>query len=398
MIRTVTLNGFLSFRSEPSVIELGPLNVLIGPNGAGKSNLIEALALLRTAPLDPGLSREIAAGGGIQEWLWKGDDGAERATMEFVLEHPELGMKTPLRHRLVLGREGESFALVDERIEDEQASPGEEKPYFYFGYESGRPMINARSLLFDGPDNLAERYLTKTELDRSKSVLAQRSDPDTYPEITRLGGLLKRVRVYRNWSFGPVAKVRESCLASEPTGYLSEDFDNLPVRLAQLKRDRRTRERLKEIVGELSPNFAEVIVATEGGRIQLEMSERDRTTPARRLSDGTLRFLCIAAILLDPAPPPLLVIEEPELGLHPDALLVVRDLLVDASTRTQVVLTTHSTVLVDAFTEHPEAIVVCDKRDDGTEVRRLSPDEIAAWGSDRGLASLWLSGHLGGTR
>src|ERR1700742_3728706 len=88
--------------------------------------------------------------------------------------------------------------------------------------------------------------------------------------------------------------------------------------------------------------------------------------PAARLSDGTLRYLCLLTILLHPEPPPLICIEEPELGLHPDIIPKVADLLVDASHRTQLIVTTHSEALVSRLSEIPESVVVCERDDRGT--------------------------------
>ena len=92
------------------------------------------------------------------------------------------------------------------------------------------------------------------------------------------------------------------------------------------------------------------------------------------------------------------MIEEPELGLHPDTLPAIRDLLLDASTRTQLIVTTHSTILVDSFTEHPEAILTCDKVQGATQIARLDPAQISGWLQHGSLGQLWVSGHLGGRR
>ena len=100
----------------------------------------------------------------------------------------------------------------------------------------------------------------------------------------------------------------------------------------------------------------------------------------------------------DPKPPPLIGIEEPELGLHPDLLPKVAQLLIDASQRTQLIVTTHSDILVDALTEHPSAIVVCEKHDGQTSMRRLDPAELAQWLEKYRLGSLWTRGQIGGTR
>jgi len=132
--------------------------------------------------------------------------------------------------------------------------------------------------------------------------------------------------------------------------------------------------------------------------VQVFFSEGDFSVPATRLSDGTLRYLCLLAILCDPEPPPLICIEEPELGLHPDILPKLADLLVQASQRTQLIVTTHSDLLVDAMTEHPEAVVVCEKHDGKTEMRRLKKEDLASWLGKYRLGQLWTRGQIGGTR
>ena len=136
-----------------------------------------------------------------------------------------------------------------------------------------------------------------------------------------------------------------------------------------------------------------------GGTVTLFLEEAgSREIPVTRLSDGTLRYLCLLSVLLHPEPPPLVVIEEPELGLHPDLLPTLADLLVSASERSQLIVTTHSDVLVDALTDTPESVVVCEKHDGQTEMRRLDKDDLTKWLKDYTLGNLWSSGQLGGNR
>ena len=98
-----------------------------------------------------------------------------------------------------------------------------------------------------------------------------------------------------------------------------------------------------------------------------------------RLSDGTLRYLCLLAILCHPEPPPLICIEEPETGLHPDILPTIAELLIEASQRTQLIVTTHSDILVSALSDIPEAVLVCEKDEDGTHFKRLNKDDLKEW-------------------
>jgi len=122
------------------------------------------------------------------------------------------------------------------------------------------------------------------------------------------------------------------------------------------------------------------------------------TIPASRLSDGTLRYLCLLAILCHPNPPPLVCIEEPELGLHPDILPTLATLMREASEKCQIVVTTHSDVLVDAMTDTPEAVLVCEKHDGATQFRRLSAADLQPWLERYRLGELWTRGEIGGTR
>lgn len=132
--------------------------------------------------------------------------------------------------------------------------------------------------------------------------------------------------------------------------------------------------------------------------MQVYLHEGNFSIPATRLSDGTLRYLCLLAILCDPEPPPLICIEEPELGLHPDILPTVADLLKSASERTQLIVTTHSDILVDAMTETPENVVICEKHEGKTEMKRLCAGELEEWLKRYRLGQLWIKGELGGTR
>lgn len=132
--------------------------------------------------------------------------------------------------------------------------------------------------------------------------------------------------------------------------------------------------------------------------MQLLMTEREYSIPATRLSDGTLRYLCLLAILCHPKPPPLVCIEEPELGLHPDVLPDLAKLMLSASERCQLIVTTHSDILVDALTETPESVIVCEKQDGRTRMQRLDSKELTQWLDRYRLGELWLKGEIGGMR
>lgn len=386
MLKSVVLKDLLSFGPEPATIPLLPLNVIIGANGTGKSNLVEAISLLRAAPRD--LPLPVRLGGGVNDWLWRdGIQDAKSAQIEAIVVQGRVTRDDAVRYQLEFGAEGDRFVVLNERIEREMGQP---KPFLYFGYDNGRPMLSVTGQ--------RPRELRREDIDPAQSILSQRRDPDSYPEITALADLLRDILIYRSWHFGPDAAVRRACAPGVRTDRLSESFDNLPARLSALKRNPDVKHTLRTLLADLSPGFDDVDIVLEGGALQLYLTEGRRVVPAHRLSDGTLRYLCLLAILLDPQPPPLIVLEEPELGIHPDLLPTLRDLLVSASARTQLIVTTHSSQLLDALTDHANSVLVCEKDQGGTSMVRLRQEDVDTRSAVGGLGHQWLMGMVGGTR
>ena len=386
LIHRIRLSNLLSFGPDAEEVELRPLNVLIGPNGSGKSNLIEAISLLKAAPRD--LTEPIRGGGSIGNWIWKGEGASQTAGIEAIIENPKGNQA--LRHTLTFAQAGQRFELSDERIENEEAYQGQATPYFYFGYRNGQPYLNL--------SEAEQRQLLREEVNTEQSILSQRRDPDSYPEITYLGDALGKIRLYREWSFGRFTPPRLPQPADLPNDFLAEDGRNLGLVLNSLRTKLGVKKKLLEALRELNEVIDDFDTFIEGGTVQLFVQEGNISIPATRLSDGTLRYLCLLAIVCHPNPPPLVCIEEPELGLHPDILPPLAKLLLEASERCQLIVTTHSEVLVDALTNSPESIVVCEKPKDRTEMRRLERKDLAVWLERYRLGELWRSGELGGNR
>ena len=379
-IQTLRLSGLLSFAPDSAPLDLRALNVLIGPNGSGKTNLIEAIELLAAMPRD--LAATIRDGGGAGEWLWKGDRGGP-AEIDAVLNGAPTG--SPLRYRLQFDAVQSRVEVTDEAIEELEPSPGE--PRFYYRFQQGNPVINVAG----GP-----RHLQRENLRPDQSVLAQRKDPDLYPEVTWVGEQLGAFHTFREWSFGRYVALRQPQPADLPEDRLLPDSRNLALVLNQVEHDRGG-ERLNDLMRRFYPRFERLSTRISGGTVQFYLHEQGfgAPIPATRLSDGTIRFIALTAALLAHDPPPLLCIEEPELGLHPDALPLLGELLVEASARTQLIVTTHSDALVSALTDHVDAVVACERLGDGTVLRRLNANDLSAWLDDYRLGDLWRMGELG---
>jgi len=388
-VQRIELNNLLSFGSNNNGLDLLPLNVLIGPNGSGKSNFMEAIALMRAAPRD---YREVVRrGGGVREWLWKGAP-EESGRMAWVVANPVGSL--PLCHDLAFQAVGQNFELVQERVEFSQNNGCVETYEIFYLYAQGKPLIRVQER-----SGASYRPINPISLDLDRSILAQRRDPDSYPELAGLASNYERIRIYREWTFGRNAIFRVPQSADLPNDVLEEDFSNLGLFLNRLKtRHPAAARAILDGLSDLYEGLTEFNVLIEGGTVQVFFTEGEFVIPATRLSDGTLRYLCLLAILCDPNPPPLICIEEPELGLHPDVLPKLADHLVTASRRTQLIVTTHSDVLVDAMSEQPESVVVCEKQGGATSMSRLEAGELQAWLQKYRLGELWIRGELGGTR
>lgn len=370
-LHSIRLRNLLSYGARGLELELEPLNVLIGPNASGKSNLIAALSLLAAAPVD--VQTPIREGGGIQAWLWTGADRSATAQIAVVFDSEGRGVGRKLRYELAL-----DLFSPKETLQDAEEGG---KMFFPSAALEQRPKEPAKSLAFS-------------------SILSQIQEPYAHPEITYTGQAFRRIRIFSMSRFGASGVLRRPQRADLPTDFLLEDGSNLGLILNDFDNRRAVKKELLDKLRLFYERVEELTTKVQGGTIEIFFHERGLSAPVPlvRLSDGTLHYLCLLAVLCHPEPPPLICIEEPELGLHPDILPTVAGLLREAATRTQLIVTTHSEALVAALSEVPEAVLVCERDEEGTTLRRLEPAKLAEWLERYSLGDLWSMGEIGGTR
>lgn len=392
-IERLHLTNLLSFGPDSPAIELGPLNVLIGPNGSGKSNLMRALSLLRSLPTGTLSTPDDTD---TSDWCWRGD----RPTPPLIEVAATLAFGAGrLDYELAAHPFGSrEFSFLSEKLSRPATENQAEKAVFRrppkgeMGSEPSRP----------GPRVTAELGLPKDDesrwlrTDDRQSVLTLRRHDQT--EILHVASVFSRIAGHRDWAFGGKAPLRSPQSTEFPNDALRDDAANLGLVLNRLNQNAGTKRLLVDKLRALYEGIDDLRVNIEHGQVKLGLLEGDVLIPASHLSDGTLRFLCLLAILYDPEPPPLICLEEPELGLHPDILPTVGELLMNASTRSQLIVTTHSDVLVDKLTDMPDSVLVCEKRDGQTHVTRPDQGQLAEWLQDYSLGELWSRGHLGGNR
>lgn len=405
-IQNLKVTGLLSFGPAGLDLSMRSLNVFIGPNGSGKSNLLAVLSLLHAAP--ERLVVPVKAAGGIQDWLWKapsnstGGHGIGQAKVQVVIADP--AFENDLTHTLTIESNGGRFELAAERIErrvhEDPASGAATFPLEVYNLSGDFGELRGTTDVIQ--EAITVERVQRQQLNSEESILSQYKNPfGNMPWDEALNSLpyfYNEMRFYRDCSFGPSSKVRNQPRADERSDFLSDDFGNLALVLG--RRDYLSvKRRIEEEMARFYEGFVAYHVVPNEGRMQLFLEEAGgRQIPVGRLSDGTLRYLGLLAILLDPEPPTLIAIEEPELGLHPDVIPRLAELLLEASERTQLVVTTHSRLLVDALSGVPESIVVCSKENGETRMERLSAEDLSEWLKNYSLGDLWSKGEIGGNR
>ncbi|MBI3734983.1 AAA family ATPase [Candidatus Sumerlaeota bacterium] len=337
LFKSIYLKNLLSFGSgetesgqpRDAELELRPLNVFIGSNGSGKSNLIEIFRLLRalTDSREGAIENVLAKGGGMAEWVWKGPEPFGMSEIKLQLNgnsSPDLDDYYSIRF---IGTQP-SFIIDGERIASERPGPFGPEPIIHYDYNYGfaQPRIGRGS----GVDPLEFKGLKL-----AKSIMPQLKGPGYPATIERVSNLLESIRIYAPVRMGPEHPARPRRHADKwgSQTHLDEDFENFAYILSRAQSDRAWKEGIREHLRKFSDRIDDFGVQINFNLVWAYVAERDfrEPIPAPRLSDGTLWWIGILLILLHPNPPPLICIEEPECGLHPDMISTLAGLLKDAS-------------------------------------------------------------------
>ncbi len=358
MLNTLAVSGYRSLRDL--VISLDSLNLVTGPNGSGKSNLYRALRLLAEiaqGSVIPSLARE----GGLQSTLWAGPERFSRAMLSG--EQPVQGGPRKNRVSLKLGFAGDQFSYAI----DLGLPPGlsgafghdpEIKRECVWTGRTLRPssvLVDRRaSLVKSRDDGEAEGWAIVTNgLASFDSMMTHCADPRRTPEMLMLREEMRAWRFYDHFRTDAMAPARLPQIGTH-TPVLSHDGADLAAALQTIRQ-----------IGETEALDAAVEDAFAGARVEVkfnqawfevEMQQHGLLRPlkAAELSDGTLRYLLWVAALLTPRPPGLLVLNEPETSLHPDLLPALGRLIAQAAQRSQVIVVSHATALIDELQQLPQ--------------------------------------------
>ena len=360
-LKSIRIKGFRSIREM--TLELSPLNILIGANGAGKSDLIAFFRLVNEM-MGGRLQQHIGATGRATGNLYFGPRVTPQLEAEMVFQVPK-GTNT-YQMRLYCAA-GDSLMFADE------------------------------TLSFHRTDHPHPQVVPLGAGHQETRIGDKAGEGDPEAKVPWL--LLDDCRVHHFHDTSPTSRVRQSCCIGDDRRLMA-DAANLAAVLYRLKsRKEPAYRRIVETIRQVAPFFEDFeLEPTESREIILNWRHRASGLlfGPHQLSDGTLRAICLISLLMQPREdlPLLVVVDEPELGLHPYALNVIASLFQAASHHTQVLVSTQSSAFLDRF--EPEDIVVVERSDQATGFSRPDPEELAPWLENYSLGEIWEKNIIGG--
>jgi predicted ATPase len=362
----ITIKGFKSIQSLEN-FELKPLNVLIGGNGSGKSNFIDFFRLLRAMmqlPLpnleNTNLHTFIQLGGGSDDFLFNGPKETEKIEAEMFFGD------NGYRFKLIPTTE-ETFLIIDEERYYKEST----KPWWRMGSGNQTPALLKEK---NQPGAAGGRSIARHIYDS-----------------------IDAWTIYHFHDTSSLSPMRRS-ETSHDYNYLRFNAANIaPYLLYLLNNDKKTYQQIVETIRLAAPFFGDFILhpdTNEKVRLLWRQKGSDYPLKPQHLSDGTLRFICLVTALLQPYLPSTIIIDEPELGLHPYAISILAELIKATSKRTQLIICTQSPALVDYF--DPEDIVVVNRENGASTFRRLDQKDLSTWLEDYSLGDLWQKNIIPG--
>ena len=360
---SISIKGFKSIASLDS-LKLGAINVVVGPNGSGKSNFIGVFAFLH-AIREGHLQDYVARAGGADRVL---HFGAKTSTSLEIDISFQSGVN---QYRIALAPTA-----------TDQLYPQSEAVYYWNKerYPQGRSFSQAIAPIGNE---------------------AGISDPKSNAIAKYVRDHLDKWRLYHFHDTSTNSPMKKTADVND-NRFLRPDGSNLAAFLFYLRaRHETTYALIRKTVQRVAPFFDDFVLATQQlnpQKIRLEWRHKDSETyfDAASLSDGTLRFIALTTLFLQPEAyrPSIILVDEPELGLHPYAIAMLASLVKQSSVRTQVILSTQSPLLLDHF--RPEDVLVADRVRGSTQFTRLQSDRLNAWLEDYSLGQLWEKNEFGG--
>jgi predicted ATPase len=358
MIRTVAVQGYRSLRDL--LLPLGQLSVITGANGSGKSSVYRSLRLLADAALNSVVA-SLAREGGLPSTFWAGPETISRGVRQGIYSVEPLAKRKVASLQLGFGSDIYGYSI-------DLGYPPPPPPETMFELDPHvkreciwhGPVYRKASSLVDRRNNFVwlttthdeEPVMITQQLSDTDSMLSSVADPQRAPEMLEVREAVRKWRFYDHFRTDSDSPARSAQIGTWAP-VLHHDGSNLAAAL-QTIREIRSDDALSATIEDAFPG-SRLEVEAQNGRFELRLQQHGllRALSAAELSDGTLRYLLWAAALLTPRPPELMVLNEPETSLHPDLLPALARLILAAAKSTQIIVVSHSPILIDELTTAP---------------------------------------------
>ena len=406
MIKEIEIENYRSF--EKVSVELKNLNVLIGPNGCGKSNFLEIFNLFNSAS-EGQLAEKFIDWGGYNQVVTQGESSRKVFfRFEFTSDPPfrEEGIGINYKVQFAGSRESSYPIIIYENLSYPKR---QDTPFFVLHRDIGKIYLHnlitgKNDFLQDLLDEYADSQGLSSEeiyskINESELIISQVGLQNYYPTPAKLTNLMRDWKYYQPIQVDSNSPVRRSQLVRSDWALFSNGENLIPILYNIQSKFPNVWDEIIELLNTFYPDFQKITLPMEegaAGHLYLSFWEKNSKIPyrANQLSDGTLRLLCLIAILKNPKMPPLICIDEPELSMHPDWVHLLAELLQEASERTQIIVSTHSPELVSKL--KPEEVIVVEKEDGATQMKRLESEPLKIWLEKYNLGELWKSNIIGG--
>ena len=384
-IHYLRIDGFRSLKH----IEWKPgdLNVIIGKNASGKSNLLRLLKLI-SASAKGKLRDTIFAEGGMNELVWDGED----SNIGFSLDTSSKDEQVPaLSNALLINRLNKSAGYV---IATESIYSADEKP----SAKSLRKVVErgAQDVLLFENNSLSQQIKIEKEWESETALSQMTAFFPNADKILPFKNYLTNWTIYENIDTSYDAAIRRPVAVNDEQ-IVASDGHNLTNVLHTLRaKDRDFKSEIDLGMRAAFDDYEDIVFLPSGHNIELAIQWKSLQQPrkASDLSDGTLRFLFLMAVLAASEPSPLIAIDEPEIGLHPRMMPIVAEFAIDAARRSQIIFTTHSEAFLDAFRDKRPTTTVIGMENGETTLKVVDDEELAYWIKNFTLGDIFRSGTL----
>lgn len=397
MIKSIRFKNFFSFRD--CKVELNNLNALIGINGSGKSNFIKAIKLLKATVTEGALPELILnQWGGFDAVYFAGNDAESEKKIELEFEFDDIVSGNTITNN---GEVTISYCIILNKV-------GSTQNYSI----SECCKTNAEDTKYLDENNVFFGLLPSGELaflDKTSgsdysvnagSVLSQPFNNEIHSVVFKIREKIKNISVYSAFDTSTNSNIRKPMMASGISTTLLPNGGNLPQIINRMKINNKSfYYKLVSSLQTINPQYNGIDFNLIGNNIELMLDEKgfERSIHVTHISDGTLRFLCLLAIVHNPERGGLVCIDEPEIGLHPDMIREFIDSMSQVSDKTQFIISTHSDHILNNLSV--ENVLVCEKDDDNaTTINTFRDKDFVEWAAQYSTGKLWRDGDLGGNR